>query len=90
MKVFDPCSGKGVVLLEIIKKFMLGLKNKIKNPNKRYKFIVEECIYFSDINQENINICKLLIDPFNQYNLNYYIGDTLELNIQEIFLYINP
>ncbi len=85
MKVFDPCSGKGVFLLEIIKKFMLGLKNKIKNPNKRYKFIVEECIYFSDINQENINICKLLIDPFNQYNLNYYIGDTLELNIQEIW-----
>jgi hypothetical protein len=85
IKVFDPCAGKCVFILLMIKKLMIGLKKKIKNPNKRYKFIVEECIYFADINEENINICKLLIDPFNQYNLNYYIGDTLKLNIQEIW-----
>ena len=82
IKVFDPCAGKCVFILLMIKKLMIGLNKKIKNPNKRYKFIVEKCIYFSDINEDNINICKLLIDPFNKYNLNYYIGDTLELDIK--------
>ena len=80
-KIFEPCSGKGAFIVEIIRKFMEGLKCKIKDPNKRYKFIVEECIYWSDINEENITICKILLDPFDKYNLNFNCGDTLELNI---------
>ena len=80
-KIFEPSAGKCVFIIEIINKFMNGLKYYIKDPHERYKIIVEECIYFSDINENNINICKLLIDPFNKYNLNYYIGDTLNIDI---------
>ena len=47
--VFEPCSGKGGFLIDIIDRFMKGLKDKIKNEKERYKFIVEECLYFSDI-----------------------------------------
>ena len=82
-KVFEPCSGKGGFILDIIDRFMEGLKDVITDEKKRYKIIVEKCLYFSDINSVNIFICKLLIDPYNEYNLNYNEGDTLELDIKK-------
>lgn len=82
-KVFEPCSGKGGFLIDIIDRFMIGLKEVIPDEKERYKTIVEECLYFNDINPTNIFICKLLVDPYNEYKLNYNEGDTLTLNIQE-------
>lgn len=82
-KVFEPCTGKGGFIIDIIDKFMNGLKETITDEKLRYKTIVEECLYFSDINPTNIFICKLLIDPYNEYNLNYNEGNTLELDIKE-------
>ena len=81
-KVFEPCVGKGGFILDIIDKFMNGLKETIPDEEFRYKTIVEECLYFSDINPTNIFICKLLIDPYTEYKLNYNIGNTLELDIK--------
>ena len=82
-KVFEPCSGKGGFIIDIIDRFMNGLKDKIIDEKERYKTIVEECLYFSDINKTNIFICKLLIDPYNEYELKYNEGNTLELDIKE-------
>ena len=81
-KVFEPCSGKGGFIIDIIDRFMEGLKDEIKDAELRYKTIVEECLYFSDINSTNIFICKLLLDPYNKYKLNYNEGDTLKLDIK--------
>jgi len=80
-KVFEPCCGKGGFVIDIIDRFMDGLKEEIKDEDDRYKLIVEECLYFSDINPTNIFICKLLVDPFNNFKLNYNEGNTLELDI---------
>ncbi len=82
-KVFEPCSGKGGFVIDIIDRFMIGLKETIPDEKERYKIIVEDCLYFSDINQTNIFICKLLIDPYNKYNLHYNEGDTLDLDIKD-------
>jgi hypothetical protein len=82
-KVFEPCAGKGGFIVDIIDRFMNGLKEAIHDEKERYKTIVEECLYFSDINPTNIFICKLLIDPYNEYKLNYNEGNTLELDIKE-------
>jgi hypothetical protein len=82
-KVFEPCSGKGGFVIDIIERFMNGLSETIPDEKLRYQTIVEECIYFSDINPTNIFICKLLIDPYNEYKLNYNEGNTLELDITE-------
>jgi hypothetical protein len=79
-KVFEPCSGKGGFLIDIVDRFMDGLKS-IKDRKKRYQKIVEDCLYFSDINPTNIYICKLLLDPEGKYKLNYHEGDTLKLDI---------
>jgi len=81
--VFEPCSGKGGFVIDIIDRFMNGLKDKYPEEKKRYKVIVEKLLYFSDINNTNIFICKLLIDPKNKYKINYNEGNTLELNIKE-------
>jgi len=81
--VFEPCAGKGGFIVDIIDRFMNGLEKTIPDEKERYKTIVEECLYFSDINPTNIFICKLLIDPYNEYKLNYNEGNTLELDIKE-------
>lgn len=82
-KVFEPCAGKGGFIIDIIDRFMNGLEETIPDEKERYKTIVEECLYFSDINSTNIFICKLLIDAYNEYKLNYNEGNTLELDIKE-------
>jgi hypothetical protein len=82
-KVFEPCAGKGGFVIDIIDRFMNGLEEVIPDEKERYRTIVEECLYFSDINPTNIFICKLLIDPYNEYKLNYNEGNTLELDIKE-------
>ena len=81
-KIIEPCAGKGGFIIDIIKKFMNGLKDEIQDKNQRYKVIVEECIYFAEKNPLNIHLCKLLIDPDNEYSLNYYQGNTLDLDIR--------
>ena len=81
--VFEPCSGKGGFLVDIIDRFMNGLKEKYPDIKNRYKIIVEKCLYFCDINPTNIFINKLLLDPYNEYNLNYNEGNTLELDIKK-------
>jgi hypothetical protein len=82
-KVFEPCSGKAGFLLDIIDKFMDGLKEVIIDEEERYKIIIEECLYYSDINKQNIFIANLLLDPYKKYKLNFNEGDTLKLNIKE-------
>jgi len=82
-RVFEPCSGKGGFLINIIEKFMEGLKELFPDQEERYKVIVEECLYWCDINSTNIFIGKLLIDPMNKYNLKYHEGNTLELDINK-------
>lgn len=79
--IFEPCCGKGGFLLDIVHKMMNGLVELVPDPTIRYKFIVEYCLYFSDINPMNIFICKLLLDPHGQYKLNYFTGDTLTLDV---------
>ncbi len=82
-KVFEPCAGKGGFIVDIIDRFMNGLGKTIPDEKERYRTIVEKCLYLSDINPTNIFICKLLINPYGVYKLNYNEGNTLELDIKE-------
>jgi hypothetical protein len=84
-RVLEPCAGKGGFLVSIIDRFMDGLKDLYPDPEERYKFIVENCIYYADINPTNIFICKLILDPMDKYNLHAYQGDTLKMDIKEVW-----
>lgn len=83
--VSEVCAGKGGFVIDIIHRFMIGLKNKIKNSRERYKHIVENQIYFGDINKKNIQIIQFLIDPNHEYKLNSYEGDTLKIDIKKVW-----
>jgi hypothetical protein len=76
-KVFEPTCGKGVFLCLAYEKFLASGIPK--------KTILEECLYFADLNPVNVYICKLLLDPLNEYALNYHIGDTLKLDVEKTF-----
>ena len=82
-KIFEPCCGKGGFVLDVVNRFMTGLRTFEPNEKKRYKHIVEECIYFADINPVNIFVTKLLLDPKEEYALQYHEGDTLQLSVIE-------
>jgi hypothetical protein len=89
-KILEPCAGKGAILMAIISKFMDGLQEWEPDAKKRYTWIVTKCIYFADFNSTNIFICKLLIDPNQEYidedgnsTLNIWEGDTMKLDIKE-------
>jgi hypothetical protein len=83
-KVFEPCCGKGGFVVDIVNRFMDGLKDLIPNEEERLRTIVEDCLYFSDINETNIFICEKLLDNNGKgYKLNSNLGNTLELDIKE-------
>ena len=75
--VFDPCCGKGGFVIDMISRFMDGYWEQMFDPLIRYKFIVENLIYFNDINPDNIAIVKKIIDPTNIYQLHFSCQDAL-------------
>jgi hypothetical protein len=83
--VFEPCCGKGGFLIDIVDRFMSGLTIYEPDEQLRFKLIVEECLYFADINTVNIYICDMLIAGTEDITPNYYIGDTLEMDISTAF-----
>jgi hypothetical protein len=93
-KVFEPCCGKGNFILGIFDKFYEGLKEIYPDEIERCRIIMTECIYYADLTALNVFITTEImkchvqsycgLDEFD-YEFNKYIGDTLELNIEEYF-----
>ena len=92
--ILEPCCGKGNFVLGIFDKFYDGLKNSIPNINERCKVIMKECIYFADLTEVNVfittEILKRHVELYSgadtvDYIFNYWIGDTLTLDINNVF-----
>ncbi len=80
-KVFEPCCGKGTFVLKIIEKMMKNLEGDFEDENKKYKYIVENCIYYADKDLLNIYICNILLKKnIKDIKLNFYCGNTLNFN----------
>jgi hypothetical protein len=92
-KVFEPCCGKGNFVLGIFYKLFDGLAELYQNEYDRCKIIIEECMYYADISTLNVFITTEILKcevqsrcgecDFSEWKFNTYVGDTLELNIQE-------
>lgn len=80
-KVLEPCCGKGGFVVDIVHRFL----EVLGDDEETYRWVVENCIYFGDINPLNVRITRILLDPYNKgYKLNSYTGDTLQLDpVQE-------
>jgi hypothetical protein len=85
LKWYDPAAGMGNYPIAVYLKLMEGLKSKIPNEKDRKKHILENMLYMGELNKKNFLICNQIFDFNNEYKLNVYHGDTLELDIFETF-----
>jgi hypothetical protein len=60
-KIWEPCCGKGGFVLSLFDKLFIGLETYCSNVQERCRIILEECIYFSDINLNNVKIVEELV-----------------------------
>ena len=94
-KVFEPCCGKGNFVLGIFYKFYEGLKGLYPNDYDRCKVIIEKCLYYADISTLNVFITTEILKcevqsrcgecDFSEWKFNTHVGDTLEMDIKDIF-----
>jgi adenine-specific DNA-methyltransferase len=85
LKWYDPACGMGNYPIAVFLRLMEGLKDVIKNKEKRKKHILENMLYMSELNKKNVSICKQIFDVNNEYKLNINQGDSLKIDIKKIW-----
>jgi len=80
-KWLDNSSGMGNYSIILYLKLMEGLKKEIPNEDERKCHILENMIYMAELNKKNVFICRQIFDVNNNYCLNLYEGDALELDV---------
>ena len=79
----DFANGTGVFPLVVIYRLMIGLEKVFPNPDERYKHIIENQIFVSEIQPKNMFLYMCLVDPYDEYKLNMYTGSSLENGLKE-------
>ncbi len=94
-KVLEPCCGKGNFVLGIFDRFYNGLIDKYEDNRLLCKDIIEKCLYFGDLEPNNVFFTKQLLICHAQsytgvrktnYKFNSFVGDTLNNSLEEIWL----
>ena len=92
LKWFEPCCGKGNFILEMFDRLYLNLD--IEDDEERCEYIIEECLYFVDINEINVFICEVLLVAQacsytgiwkQDYNFNSMVCDSLQLDTNNVW-----
>jgi len=79
-KWLDLACGIGNFSLLIYGRLMIGLKLKYPNFRDRKRHILENMMYFSEINKSNVSTINKIFNPKNEYKLNIHNGDSLILD----------
>uniref|UniRef100_A0A6C0HMP8 Uncharacterized protein n=1 Tax=viral metagenome TaxID=1070528 RepID=A0A6C0HMP8_9ZZZZ len=85
LKWGDTTTGMGNFPIAIYYKLMDGLKSKIPNEKDRKKHILEKMLFMAEYNKKNCFIVKQIFNMNNEFKLNLYEGDSLQLDIQKEF-----
>jgi len=85
LKWGDTTTGMGNFAIAIYYKLMEGLKKKIPNEKDRKKHILEKMLFMAEYNKKNCFIVKQIFNMNNEFKLNLYEGDSLQLDIQKEF-----
>lgn len=78
----DLANGTGVFPLIVIYRLMIGLEEWEPDPEKRYKHIIENQIFVSEIQPKNMFLYMCLVDPYDEYDLNIYTGSSLDSGLR--------
>ena len=76
-KVLDSSAGYGTFLILAAYKFMVGLKDWEPDEEKRFKWIVENCLYYGELQAKSAFSWLVAIDPYDEYKTNTYLGSFL-------------
>ena len=85
LKWGDTSAGMGNFPVAIYFGLMDGLKTKFPNEKNRKKHIIENMLYMAELSKKNCFIIKQIFNINDEYKLNLYQGDSLQLDIQAIF-----
>lgn len=85
LKWGDTTAGMGNFAIAIYYKLMDGLKNKIPDDKDRKKHILEKMLFMAELNKKNCFIIKQIFNINNEFKLNLYEGDSLQLDIRKVF-----
>jgi hypothetical protein len=85
LKWGDTTTGMGNFTIAIYYKLMEGLKMKMPNEKDRKKHILENMLFMAEYNKKNCFIVKQIFNLNNDYKLNLYEGNSLQLDIQKEF-----
>jgi hypothetical protein len=67
----------------VIKRLMIGLKEWENDDDLRYKHIVENMIYVGELQEKNMFLWMVSIDPRSEFKLNLYRGNALGTEFDE-------
>jgi hypothetical protein len=85
LKWFDPAAGMGNFSIAVYLRLMDSLYDLFNDYDALKKHILENMLYASELNKKNAIIYKQIFDINNEYKLNLYNGDTLNLDIYKEF-----
>jgi len=76
-KFLDSSAGYGTFLILAAYKFMVGLKDEFPDEEERFKWIVENCLYYGELQAKSVFSWLVAIDPYDEYETNIYWGSFL-------------
>ena len=82
-KVLDSSAGYGTFLILATYKFMVGLKDDFEDEEERFKWIVENCLYYGELQARSVFSWLVAIDPHKEYKTNIYWGSFLTKDFDE-------
>ena len=85
LKWGDTTTGMGNFPIAIYYKLMNGLKNKIPSDKDRKRHILEKMLFMAEYNKKNCFIVKQIFNINDEFKLNLYEGNSLQLDIQKEF-----
>ena len=68
LKWLDPANGIGNFPIVVYYKLMEGLKDEIKNEEKRSNWIIENMIYMNELNPVNVALSKKVSATSNDFS----------------------
>ena len=85
LKWGDTTAGIGNFPIAIYYNLMKGLKLKIPIEKDRKKHILEKMLFMAEYNKKNCFMVEQIFNWDNDYKLNLYEGNSLQLNIKKEF-----
>lgn len=67
---------------------MVGLEDEFPDKEERFKWIIENCLYYGELQARSAFSWLVALDPFDEYNTNIFWGDFLSEDFDRHMKYV--